>query len=812
MKGLSKKEAEMRLEEFGKNIIEEEKRKGFLEVFFGQFADLLVAILLAAAVISSVTGNSESTVVIIAVLILNAALGTWQHFKAEKSLASLKAMSAPSAKVYRDGAVTVIPAEEIVPGDYVLVEAGDIIPADGVIKENYSLKADESMLTGESLPAELCKGDKVYAGTLVTYGRAEVLVLETGMNTEMGKMAKLMNETKQRKTPLQKSLDDFSKKLAVIISALSVIVFILCVIRNGMNVVDSLLFAIALAVAAIPEALSSIVKIVLALGTQKMAKEHAIIKDLNAVESLGCVSVICSDKTGTLTQNKMEVKKVFMGNRIFSYDELAEGYEKYFPLVELMVLCSDATTGDEEIGDPTEIAMIRFSDSFGIDEGLMREVYPRLDEIAFDSDRKMMSVLCDNINGEKQIITKGAPDVIFNRCCTGCINRGKLASEEFAKEGLRVIAFAMKYIGEDKISLEDENDLIFIGLVAMADPARPESKEAVAEAHRAGIKTVMITGDSKITATAVAKEIGIYKEGHSIAVEGAELDKLTNEKLDEVLPKISVYARVKPEHKIRIVEAWQRRGNVVAMTGDGVNDAPALKKADIGVAMGITGTEVSKDAAGMILADDNFATIIKAVENGRAVYENIKNSISFLLSGNTAGIFCVLFAAIIGIGAPFEAVHLIFMNLLTDSLPAIAIGLDKPKGHLMNRKPRDPKKSMLDAEMITKITAEGAIIAVATMTAFFLCGKNTTVAFATLTLARLLHSFGHIAVFKEKPSKYLLSAFLFGAALLGAVLFIPVVGEFFAIITLRAEELLTVAICAAVPAIIIQTIKAIIYK
>lgn len=796
MIGLSNAEAKRRLQEQGKNVLVEEKRKTVLEVFFGQFADLLVAILIAAAVISSTTGNSESTIVIIAVLMLNAVLGTWQHFKAEKSLASLKAMSAPISKVYRDGEIKLIPSEEIVFGDVVVVEAGDLIPADGIILQGHSLKVNESILTGESLPVDKEKESEVYSGSLVTYGRAEIEILKTGMETEMGKIAELMNKTKQRKTPLQKSLDDFSKKLALIIIVLSVIVFGLCVIRNDMGVIDALLFAIALAVAAIPEALSSIVKIVLALGTQKMAKQNAIIKDLNAVESLGCVSVICSDKTGTLTQNKMEVKKIWAD-------------EMHSPITA-MVLCSDATTDEEDIGDPTEIALIKYTDKIGIDEHRMRSENERIDEIPFDSENKIMVTLCKYDENSNRVFVKGAANKVLDLCKPMTDTRRKEIENkviEFSAVGLRVLAFAGSITTKRKAK-ECLKDLDFLGLVAMADPARPESAEAVKEAHRAGIKTVMITGDSKITAQAIAKEVGIFHE-HSLALEGTELDEMTDEDLNDILPGITVYARVKPEHKIRIVEAWQRRGNIVAMTGDGVNDAPALKKADIGVAMGITGTEVSKDAAGMILADDNFATIVKAVENGRAVYENIKNAVSFLLSGNTAGILCVLFAAIFGLGAPFEAVHLLFMNLLTDSLPAIAIGLDKPRANLMHRKPRNPKESILDAEIMTKIMAEGAVIAAATMTAYFICGQSATAAFATLTLSRLFHSFSHISILKERPSKYLVGAFVFGVLLLAAVLFVPVVGELFAITTMSRVEVLTIAMCAVVPAIILQTIKVI---
>ena len=667
--GLSHAQAADRLERFGPNALVEGKKKGIVQVFLEQFKDLLVVILILAAVISMLSGQGESTIVIFAVLILNAILGTVQYFKAEKSLESLKAMSSPAAKVLRDGAKVEVPSKEIVPGDIVFLEAGDLVVADGRVLENFSLKVNESSLTGESegveKSADIIPGEKValgdqknmvFSGSLVTYGRATVVVTGTGMHTEIGKIASLMNQTQQRKTPLQQSLDDFSKKLAVIILAICVVVFGLSLYRE-MPILDSLMFAVALAVAAIPEALSSIVTIVLAMGTQKMAKENAIIKDLKAVESLGSVSVICSDKTGTLTQNKMCVQKIYADGQLLDGKDLQLPNDPQRFLLKIALLASDATSVDgADIGDPTEVALVQLGELFGIEEVSYREQHPRLGEIAFDSDRKLMSTLHD-IDGTPTLLTKGAIDVLLSRATKIFTSNGVLpldqggkqeilrVNQELSEQGLRVLAFGYRPLEAVRpISLDDETDMTFVGLISMIDPPRVESVQAVADAKRAGIRTVMITGDHKVTATAIARKIGIFSDG-DMALEGVELDAMKEEELDQKLPKIAVYARVSPENKIRIVDAWQRKGRIVSMTGDGVNDAPALKKADIGVAMGITGTEVSKDAASMILEDDNFATIVKAVLNGRNVYENIKNAIQFLLSGNMAAILSVLFAS-----------------------------------------------------------------------------------------------------------------------------------------------------------------------
>lgn len=805
MNGLTAEEAKKRLEQYGYNKLQEGKRKGVLQVFAEQFADLLVIILIIAAVISALTGGLEGTIVILAVLILNAILGTVQHFKAQKSLDSLKAMAAPNARVIRDGQKMEVPAAELVPGDILLLEAGDVTAADGRVLQNFSLQVSESALTGESENVnkidtpidqdELPLGDRlnmVYSSSLVSYGRAVVLVTGTGMQTEIGKIADLMESAQEKATPLQRSLDDFSKKLSIIIMVICAIVFGLGVWRN-MGLADSLMFAVALAVAAIPEALSSIVTIGLAIGTQKMAKENAIIKNLRAVEGLGCVSVICSDKTGTLTQNRMTVKKAYANGKVWEPEE-AKGNDKAVNgLVAESVLCNDgAINGETAVGDPTETALLSFCRTIGGDENKVREEFPRLQEIPFDSDRKLMSTLHFR-NNRYEMLIKGAPDVLLARCTTIDQNgeilpltdeiRSAIVDQnrDFSSQGLRVLAFAKKVLSENRpLTLEDENDLIFTGLIAMMDPPRVESAPAVADCRRAGIRPVMITGDHKITASAIAREIGILQDGDR-AVEGSELEKMTDEELRNEVEHISVYARVSPEHKIRIVRAWQDRGHVAAMTGDGVNDAPALKQADIGIAMGITGTEVSKDAASMILTDDNFATIVKAVANGRNVYTNIKNSIQFLLSGNLAGILVVMITSLFGLPLPFTAVQLLFINLLTDSLPALAVNMEKPTGDLLNQKPRSPKEGILTKDFLQTLGIQGALIAVATMAAFYLGmqinnGMACTMAFATLCLARLFHGFncrGSRSIFRLPSNPYSVGAFFVGTLLLMLVLFVP---------------------------------------
>ena len=857
-RGLTAHEAKVILDETGENTLKEQIQKKAWQVFLEQFQDLLVIILMVAAVISMMSDNVESTIVIFAVILLNAVLGTTQHQKAQKSLNSLKALSSPAARVLRDGQTIEIPSSLVVPGDILLLEAGDLVVADGRILECHNLMVNESSLTGESdnvekqsdtlssSPVPLAEqSNMIFSGSLITGGRATAVVTATGMDTEIGKIAAMMNAAEEKKTPLQVSLDQFGSRLAAMIMLICALVFILSLYRRT-PILESLMFAVALAVAAIPEALGSIVTIVQAMGTQRMAKEHAIIKDLKAVESLGCVSVICSDKTGTLTQNRMSVQEIYTDSHLMKPFGLNLCHPVHRYLLYASVLTNDAqpvkavpsspmsgaraaALPDHRLGDPTEAALLEMAEMAETDISLLRSELPRLEELPFDSSKKRMCTL-HKINDKYLVFIKGALDVLLEkssgilttagvRPLNGLQKQQILEQNKiWSSQGLRVLAMVYKEI-QDPSSWENqtEQDTIFLGMAAMMDPPRIESKTAVVNARRAGIRPVMITGDHKITAIAIAQKIGLFRTG-DLAVTGPELDSMNDSWLLENLNRISVYARVSPEHKIRIVKAWQSRGHIVAMTGDGVNDAPALKQADIGVAMGITGTEVSKDAASMILTDDNFATIIKAVANGRNVYRNIRHAIQFLLSGNIAGIFSVLYTSLRALPMPFAPVHLLFINLLTDSLPAIAIGMEPQEEGLLDQPPREPTEGILTKPFLSRILLQGGLIAACTMIAFHFgletggAGTASTMAFATLTLARLFHGFNcrsehSIIRLGFSGNLWSVMAFEAGVVLLSAVLFLPGLQVLFAVADLNLHQLLTIVIFAVIPTAVIQAVK-----
>lgn len=854
---LTNEEIAKRQQEYGLNELVEEKKKNVFQVFLKQFADFLVIILIIAAIVSAALGDVESSVVILVVITMNGILGTVQTIKAEHSLQSLKELSMPMAKVIRDGQIMKISSKELTIGDVVCLEAGDYVPADGRIIESAGLKIDESMLTGESLVVDKTdtvieeekplaeRTNMVYSGSLVSFGRGSYIVTSIGMNTEIGKIASLLKATSEKRTPLQISLDKFGQKLSVIILIFCAILFTLNIIQ-GENIENAFMFAVALAVAAIPEALSSIVTIVLSFGTQKMAKENAIIRKLQAVEGLGSISVICSDKTGTLTQNKMTIEDAYCLN------------DDNLKLAKYSILCNDASIrDDEQIGDPTEVAFVVWAENLGISVEKFRANNKRISENPFDSDRKLMSTLnvivndsainnaaiveTNNVNSFNVndmsdmnksnliMITKGATDIILSRLAyiedKGIVRQINAEDKkeiekkniEFSQKGMRVLAVAYKNYKSYELTIDDEDNLTFLGLAAMVDPPREQSESAVQECKEAGIKPIMITGDYKVTAAAIAKRIGILENADE-ACEGSVIDKMSDEELENFVENISVYARVSPEHKIRIVKAWQAKGNIVAMTGDGVNDAPALKQADVGVAMGITGSEVSKDAAAMVLTDDNFQTIVKAIENGRNIYQNIKNSIQFLLSGNFAGILAVLFASIAMLPVPFAPVHLLFINLLTDSLPAIALGFEKGDKDVMKKPPRDRNESIMTKYFLINVGIEGLVIAVTTMTAFMIGYRDnnallaSTMAFGTLCMGRLFHGFNCKS---DKPvifnnlfsNKWLIGSFLTGVILMSSVLMIPAFHTALKVQTLSIAQLLIIYALAVADFLIIQMLK-----
>lgn len=808
--GLTSSEAKNRLASNGYNEIKEGNRVPLWKMFLETFKDPLVIILLIAAIVQIFLDEWVESLIIFIVVMLNAILGVTQTRKAENSLDSLKKLSSPNAKVIRDNKKETIAVRDIVVGDIVVLEAGDYVPADGRLIEAQTLKIVEGMLTGEAeavlkhsdrIVDEVGIGDRrnmVFSGSTVVYGRGTLVVTGTGMDTEMGKVASLLETAGSKQTPLQKKLDEFGRKLGLFIMILAVLIFAIQVFRgyrggdiNRSLIFDSFMFAIAVAVAAIPEALSSIVTIVLAVGTKEMATKQAIIRSLPAVETLGSTSIICTDKTGTLTQNKMTVVDFFM----YGINKKEHDTDHHQEVLHMgATLCNDSeiTENGEEIGDPTEVALIRYAEKRGKSYKEIREKYDRLSEIPFDSDRKLMSTV-NSINGDSIMFTKGGPDVVFSRCkevlndgntvplTQEIIDEFKKKNEEFSNRALRVLAFATKDVPDENFvpCLEDEVDMTLVGLMAMIDPPREEVYDAVKEAVRAGIRTIMITGDHKTTAAAIAKDIGIMREGDK-ALTGQELDSLSEEQLDNELEKISVYARVSPENKIRIVKSWQKKGKITAMTGDGVNDAPALKQADIGIGMG-SGTDVAKDAAAMILTDDNFATIVGAIEVGRTVYSNIKKAITYLFSGNLAAIIAIIFAVFANWANPFTALQLLFINLINDSLPAIALGLEPAEKNIMDREPRDIKESILAGGSWQTILLRGIVIGVAVILAQFIGNRTSPIlgaamAFSTLTLARIFQtlparsneiSFFKLGMFKNR---YVIGAILVCAGLYSLVL------------------------------------------
>ncbi|MCT0443122.1 cation-translocating P-type ATPase [Lactococcus lactis] len=822
--GLSPKEVKNRQAKDGFNELKEKKKTSTWELFIDTLKDPMVIILLLVAFVQLFLGEFVESLVIFIVLMINSVVAVVQTKRAESSLDALRQMSAPSAKVLRNGEKTSIPARELVVGDIVSLEAGDFIPADGRLIDVQNLRVEEGMLTGESEPVEkfsdviegeVALGDRknmVFSSSLVVYGRADFLVTAIAEQTEIGKIAQMLETAEAKQTPLQQKLEKFGKQLGWVILALCALIFAVQILRLFTTnqtadmqkaVLDSFMFAVAVAVAAIPEALSSVVTIVLSVGTNKMAKQHAIMRNLPAVETLGSTSVICTDKTGTLTQNKMTVVDSFLptqGSKELT--DLTQADQKL--LLNAMVLCNDSSFSQEGqlLGDPTEVALIAYSDKIGYPYQDLRAKSPRLAEFPFDSERKLMSTIND-FEGQKTIFVKGGPDVLFNRCNQVFLD-GKVQeftpelkekfqaqNEAFSQKALRVLAYAYKPVSDNKteLTLTDENDLILIGLSAMIDPPREAVYDSIAEAKKAGIKTIMITGDHKTTAQAIAKDIGLMNEG-DMALTGQELDALTEDELRENLEKISVYARVSPENKIRIVRAWQNEHQVTAMTGDGVNDAPALKQANIGIAMG-SGTDVAKDASSMILTDDNFVSIVSAVSIGRVVYDNIKKSISYLFSGNLGAIIAIVFALVVGWVNPFTALQLLFINLVNDSVPAIALGMEKAEPDVMEKAPRQLNEGIFANGLMRVILIRGSLIGIAAIISQYVGQKTSpemgvAMAFTTLILARTLQTFAarsnsqNILKLGFTTNKYVLMAVTFCLALYSLTT-LPFLREIFSI-------------------------------
>ncbi|MGB4701173.1 MAG: calcium-translocating P-type ATPase, PMCA-type [Syntrophomonadaceae bacterium] len=840
--GLSCEEVVKRLAEYGENKLQEKKKKTTLQRFAEQFKDVMIIILLIAAGISFMVAWHEGEgffepVLILGIVILNAIIGVVQEGKAERALDALQNLAAPHARVIRYGRETIVEAAQLVPGDIISLEAGDFVPADARLIRSASLKAEEAALTGESVPVEKDAearvdsnaplGDRinmVYSGCSITYGTATAVVTATGMNTEMGKIAGLLDAEDNPQTPLQHKLAVLGKYIGFLALGICAVIFGIGLLY-GMEVIEIFMIAVALAVSAIPEGLPAIVTIVLAIGVQRMVRRNAIIRKLPAVETLGSATVICSDKTGTLTQNQMTLVKAFDAASALLEDITDRNSEAIRKLLMYATLCSDGAidfSGDQirHIGDPTETSIVLAAHRNGMPKDELNRLCPRLAVLPFDSDRKLMSTI-NRIDGRNVVIVKGAFDVLAGKCINGDIEAGRKYVDELSQQALRVLAVGYKEIDEvpgEPTSQELENGLTFMGLVGMIDPPRPEAREAVAVCRQAGIKPVMITGDHVVTAAAIARDLGILQEGDR-AVTGSELAAMTEEELDEQVRNISVYARVSPEDKIRIVRAWQKQGAVVSMTGDGVNDAPALKAADIGCAMGITGTDVAKGASDMILTDDNFATIVEAVREGRGIYDNIKKTVGFLLGTNIGEVLTVFVTMLIWKTSPLLAVHLLWINLVTDSLPAIALGVEPVEKDVMNRNPRPKGESIFAHGYGLRIVLLGVMFAVLTLTGFAIAWKATgdiaagrTMAFIVLAVSQIVHAFNmrsdhSLFTIGWFTNKYLNGAAVVSLVLMALVIFVSPVTSAFGLTQLSGQMYLIGLGLALVPILVLELAK-----
>lgn len=844
--GLTSKEAESRLLKNGENKLESKKNKSIFKIFLSQINDSMIYILLFAAALSAFMGEYSDSIIILIVILINALIGVIQESKAQKALEALKSLSTPKALVIRDSKTIEIPSEEVVVGDIIVLDAGRYIPCDLRLIESFNLKVEESAFTGESLPSEkdakevldkedILIGDRInmaFMSTLVTYGRGLGVCVNTGMNTEIGKIASMLNEEENSETPLQKKLSSLGKILGFLSLGICALIFVVGMIQ-GRDTFEMLLTAISLAVAAIPEGLPAIVAIVLALGVQRMIKQNAIVKNLPSVETLGSVNIICSDKTGTLTLNKMTVRKLFSNLTTKNLENIDNLKEEDKSLLEIMTLCNDATSTEENAtGDPTEVALLDLSLKYGITKKDLNKEHKRLNEVPFDSDRKLMSTI--NKYGENfKVSTKGAIDSIL-KISTKILLNGKLepltedlkknildSSNEMSDDALRVLGFSYKDLTSHHIDIDDiEKDLIFVGLVGMIDPPREEVKDSIALCKLASIKTIMITGDHKNTAFAIGKELGL-SEDFKECIEGAELDKLTDEELKERINDFRIFARVSPEHKVKIVKAFKSHGNIVSMTGDGVNDAPSLKAADIGVAMGITGTDVSKEASDMILTDDNFTTIVKAVEEGRTIYSNIKKAITFLLSCNFGEIVALFIAILLNWAAPLQPIHILWVNLITDSFPALSLGVDPTNDDVMSLSPRDPKESIFSGNTKYILILNGFTIGLVTLFAFKL-GQNLyqnslyhaqTMAFVVLSVSQLFFSLSmrsetksvfEVGLFKNK---YLILSIIVGVFIQFSIIEIPFFSEIFKVYPLNKSDIFIVILISLIPFALNEILK-----